>query len=86
MALGEGDSLAQDISSHPGAMMSFNNQDRQCVVTPPRSEGSLSTGRSFPFAEFPLERSEGLRASAHALSMTGPVLMVKNHHRAATPL
>src|SRR6266851_5518890 len=26
--------------------------------------------RCFPFAEFTLERSEGLRASAHALSMT----------------
>jgi len=26
--------------------------------------------RSFPFAEFPLERSEGLRAAAHALRMT----------------
>src|SRR5260370_10073200 len=42
-------------------------------------------GRSFPFSALPLERSEGLRASAHALRMTGPVLMVKNHHRATTP-
>ena len=28
-----------------GAIMNFTNQDRSCVVTPPRSEGSLSMGR-----------------------------------------
>jgi len=66
---GGGDSLAQDTSPHPGAMMSFHDQDRQCVVTPPRSEGSLAMGRSFA-----------------TLRMTGPGLMVKNHHHAATPL
>jgi len=27
--------------------------------------------RPFPFAEFTLERSEGLRAAAHALKVTG---------------
>ncbi len=48
MALGEGDSLAQDISSHPGAMMSFNNQDRQCVVTPPRELWVSLDGQILP--------------------------------------
>src|SRR5260370_40001983 len=38
---------------------------------PERSEGSLSQRvRPFPFAEFTLERSEGLRAAAHALRVT----------------
>src|SRR5216683_8204758 len=53
-------------------IMNFNDQDRQCAVTPPRrsrsperseGEGSLSMGRSFA-----------------TLRMTGPVLMVKNHN------
>ena len=37
---------------------------------------SRSAAGCFPFAEFTLERSEGLRASAHALSMTGLDLSV----------
>src|SRR5712692_2341122 len=37
---------------------------------------SRSAARCFPFAEFTLERSEGLRASAHVLSMTGLDLSV----------
>ncbi len=33
-----------EASPSPGAMMIFNNQHRSYVVTPPRSEGSLSMG------------------------------------------
>ncbi len=52
--------------------MNFNKQDRECIVTPPRSEGSLSMGREMLRGVYP-ERSEGL-------SMTVPALIVKNHH------
>src|SRR5260370_39053749 len=48
--------------------MIFNTQNRSCH--PERSEGSADRERPFPFAEFPLERSEGLRAAAHALRVT----------------
>src|SRR5712692_9180002 len=62
--------------------MNFNDQDRQCVVTLSAALGLARWAqRCFPFAEFTLERSEGLRASAPALSMTVPVLVVKVHNR-----
>src|SRR5260370_21317708 len=48
--------------------MIFNTQNRSCH--PERSEGSADRERPFPFAEFTLERSEGLRAAAHALRVT----------------
>ncbi len=51
-----------------GVMMNFNDQDRQCCVTLSAAKG--------------LARWAG-RCFA-ALSMTGPVLIVKNHHHART--
>jgi len=54
-----------------GTIMIFNDQDRQCVVTLSAAKG-LSRWAARCFAEFTLERSEGL-------SMTGPVLIGKNH-------
>jgi hypothetical protein len=57
------------------AIKNFNKQDRECVVTLSAAKGlSRWAARCFPFA--------ALRASAHALSMTRPVLVVKVHHRA----
>ena len=51
-------------------MMNFTDQDRQCCVTLSAAKG--------------LARWAG-RCFA-ALSMTGPVLIVKNHHHARTQL
>jgi len=66
--------------------MNFHNQHRFSVVTLSEAKGlSRWAERCFPFAEFTLERSEGLRASAHSLNMTVPTLNIKIHHRAATP-
>jgi hypothetical protein len=54
--------------------MKFNDQDRQCFVTLSAAKGlSRWVQRCFPFA--------ALRALAHALSMTIPVLTGKNHNR-----
>ncbi len=54
----------------PGAMMSFNKQDRSYVVTLSEAKG-LSRWANRCFA---------------SLSMTLLVLVVKIHHRAATPI
>ena len=58
-----------------GVMMNFNDQDRQCCVT-------LSAVSRSP----ELAKGKGLARWAGrcfaALSMTGPVLIVKNHHHA----
>src|SRR5260370_38759285 len=52
---------------------------------PERSEGSLVRGTEMlPLRGVYPERSEGLRASAHALSMTRLALVVKTHHRGPT--
>ena len=62
--------------------MNFHNQHRFSVVTLSEAKGlSRWAERCFPFAEFTLERSEGLRASAHSLSMTGPTLNIKIQYR-----
>jgi len=55
--------------------MNFHNQHRYSVVTLRFAQGlSRWAERCFPFAT--------LRASAHALSMTGPTLNIKIQHRA----
>src|SRR5260221_4703898 len=55
--------------------MKFNQQDRESFVTQSEAKGlSRWADRCFPFAT--------LRASAHSLSMTGPVLVVTFHDRA----
>jgi len=53
--------------------MNFHDQDRQeNVILSAAKDLIRRATRSFPFAT--------LRASAHALRMTGSVVMVKNHH------
>src|SRR6266568_5443404 len=52
-------------------IMNFTDQDRQCVVTPPR--------------ELRVYR-DGQTDAKLALSMTGPVLIGKNHNCAPTSL
>jgi len=57
--------------------MIFNDQDRSGDVTLSAAKGLARWAqRCFPFA--------ALRASAHALSMTFPVLGVTFHYRGAT--
>ncbi len=66
-------------------MKNFTKRDRYSVVTLRCAQGlSRWAERCFPFAEFTLERSEGLRASAHSLSMTGPVVVGTFHRRGPT--
>ncbi len=51
--------------------MNFNDQQRSCVVMLSEAKHPRAPrARPFPFAEFTLERSEGLRAAAHSLRVT----------------
>ena len=52
-------------------IMNFNDQDRQCCVTLSAAKG-LARWAERCFAELTL-------SEANVLSMTGPVLIVKNH-------
>src|SRR6266849_1502904 len=62
---------------HHGSLAGLRCQETGGVTRLVTHTGlSRSEARCFPFAEFTLERSEGLRASAHALSMTGLDLSV----------